>query len=137
MSGNPRIRRQPAGRARHSRRPQPPGPPDPWAGADHGAGMSPVAGPLDIAAAASVAAGQNRAAPAATTPRQRTITMPRLSPHTVQLCIHCRQNPAGSWVSRTRGLPARRPWCLSCCQHLDPGRYHLVPFEGHGRRRFR
>jgi len=91
----------------------------------------------DIAAAASVAAGQNRAAPAATTPRQRTITMPRLSPHTVQLCIHCRQNPAGSWVSRTRGLPARRPWCLSCCQHLDPGRYHLVPFEGHGRRRFR
>src|SRR5262249_57876654 len=94
MSGNPRIRRQPAGRARHSRRPQPPGPPDPWAGADHGAGMSPVAGPLDIAAAASVAAGQNRAAPSATTPRPRPITMPRLSPPPAQPRTPRPRNPA-------------------------------------------
>ena len=84
-----------------------------------------------IAAAANVAAGRNWAAPAATMSR-RTITAPRLSPHTVQLCIHCHQNPAGFWVSRTAAQIVRRPWCLSCCQHLDPGRYHAIPFEHPG-----
>jgi hypothetical protein len=83
-----------------------------------------------IAAAASVAAGQNWAAPAATMPRPRTMAALR-PPHTVQLCTHCRQNPAGFWVSHTSDLTVRRPWCLSCCQQLDPGRYHRIPFDGH------
>ena len=48
MSGNPRISRRPRRPAGHCCPPQPPGPPDPWAGADHGAGMSPVAGPLSF-----------------------------------------------------------------------------------------
>jgi hypothetical protein len=86
----------------------------------------------DIAAAASVAAGQRWPAPTTTTPRRRTMTAPRLRPHTLQLCIHCRQNPAGFWVSRNGGLPARRPWCPSCCQGLDPGRSHMIPFEDQG-----
>jgi len=60
------------------------------------------------------------------------MTTPRLPPHTLQLCIYCRQNPAGFWVSRNGGMPARRAWCPSCCQRLDPGRYHVIPFEGHG-----
>ena len=86
----------------------------------------------DIAAAASVAAGQNRPAPTATMRRRRMMTALRLPPHTVRLCIHCHQNPAGFWVSRTGGMPVRRPWCLSCCQGLEPGRFRLIPFEGHG-----
>jgi hypothetical protein len=45
MSGNPRIRRRPSGPAGHCCPPQPPAPPDPWAEADHGPGMSAVAGP--------------------------------------------------------------------------------------------
>jgi hypothetical protein len=86
----------------------------------------------DIAAAASVAAGQHRPAPTTTTPRRRTMTAPRLRPHTIQHCIHCRPGPAGFWVSRNGGMPARRPWCLPCCQRLDPGRHYVIPFEGHG-----
>jgi hypothetical protein len=65
-------------------------------------------------------------------PQRRTMIVPRLRPRTVQLCIHCRQNPAGFWVSQTSDQTARRPWCLSCCQWLDPGRYHVIPFESHG-----
>jgi SAM-dependent methyltransferase len=42
----------------------------------------------------------------------------RLPLHTVQLCIHCQKNPAGFWVSTTRGTTARRPSCLSCCQAI-------------------
>lgn len=38
-------------------------------------------------------------------------------------------NPAGFWVSRTAAKTARRPWCLSCCQDLDPGSYHTKPFD--------
>jgi hypothetical protein len=86
----------------------------------------------DIAAAASVAAGQPRAIPTATMARRRTIIAPPGPPRTVQLCIHCRHNPAGFWVSHTTGQTARRPWCLSCCQQLDPGRYHVDPLDGHG-----
>ena len=52
------------------------------------------------AAGATVAVGQNRPAAATSNFRRRTIPMPRLLPHTIQLCIHCRQNPAGFWVSR-------------------------------------
>jgi hypothetical protein len=49
---------------------------------------------------------------------------------TVQLCIHCRQNPAGFWVSRHRGTVTRRPWCLTCCQELDQGLCDVTPFSG-------
>jgi hypothetical protein len=71
-------------------------------------------------AGARVAADQNRPAPTTTNSRRRTITTPRLLPHTIQLCTHCRHNPAGFWVSPNGDQTARRPWCLSCCQDLDP-----------------
>ena len=83
----------------------------------------------DLAAAASMAAGQNRPAPAATASRRRSISMSGLLPRTIQLCIHCRRNPAGFWVSRDSGQTVRRPWCLSCCQNLDPGCCHVQPFD--------
>jgi hypothetical protein len=88
----------------------------------------------DIAAAMSVAAGQNRAAPPAAMPRPRAMGAQR-PPHTMQLCVHCRQNLAGFSISRTGAMPARRPWCLSCCRGLDPGRYHLTRFDGRGEKR--
>lgn len=53
----------------------------------------------------------------------------RLLPRTVQLCIHCRDNPAGFWVSGDSSRTVRRPWCLSCCQGLDPGCYDIRPFD--------
>jgi hypothetical protein len=40
-------------------------------------------------------------------------------PGTVHLCIHCRQNPAGFWVSGNDSQAARRPWCWSCTLELD------------------
>jgi hypothetical protein len=83
----------------------------------------------DIAAAANVATGQDWPAPTVTVRRWRTVTAPSLLPHTVQLCIHCRQSTAGFWVSCT-GQTVRRPWCLSCCQQLDRDRYDLTPFGG-------
>jgi hypothetical protein len=49
-------------------------------------------------------------------------------PRTVQLCIHCRQNPAGFWVSRREGQVARRPWCLSCTLELDQDRCVVTRF---------
>ena len=49
--------------------------------------------------------------------------------HTVQLCIHCRERPAGFWVSSKGGKTVRRPWCLSCCDGLDQSRCDLVPFD--------
>ncbi len=82
------------------------------------------------AADASMAAGQTRPAPATATSRQRTMTMARLLPHAIQLCIHCRHNPAGFWVSHTSDQTVRRPWCLSCCQQLDPRSDHAIPFDG-------
>jgi hypothetical protein len=48
--------------------------------------------------------------------------------HTRQLCVHCHENPAGFWVSGSRGV-TRRPWCLSCCQELDRTRSDIVPFD--------
>jgi hypothetical protein len=83
----------------------------------------------NLAPAATVAAGQHWPAPASTNPRWLSITAHLPRPHTVQLCVHCRQNPAGFWVSHTSDQTARRPWCLSCCQNLDPGHYHLNPFD--------
>ncbi len=74
------------------------------------------------------APGQTRPAPAGTSSRRRTI-ISRLRPHTIQLCIHCRQNPAGFWVSRNGDQTVRRPWCLSCCQDLDPACHHVRPFD--------
>jgi hypothetical protein len=82
----------------------------------------------DLVAAASAAADQNRPAPTTTSSQRRKISMPCLL-HTIQLCIHCRQSPAGFCVSRTSGQTVRRPWCLSCCQDLDPGRYQIKPFD--------
>jgi hypothetical protein len=85
----------------------------------------------DMAAAAGVAVGHQGARPAATTtaPRRRARAVPRLLPRTVQLCIHCRQNPAGFWVSRAGAQTVRRPWCLACCQELHPDRHDMVPFD--------
>ena len=48
----------------------------------------------------------------------------------LQLCIHCRERPAGFWVSHRGGTVARRPWCLTCCQELDQGLCDVVPFGG-------
>ena len=91
----------------------------------------------DVAAAASVAVGHQTGrrrrlslrAVTATTPRRRTATVPRLLPRTVQLCVHCRQNPAGFWVSGHGDQTARRPWCLACCQGLDRDRCAVIAFD--------
>jgi hypothetical protein len=82
-----------------------------------------------VAAGTSVAAGQNRPAATTANSRRRTITMPRLLPHTIQPCIRCTQNPAGFWVSCNSGQTVRRPWCLSCCQDLDPACHDVKPFD--------
>jgi hypothetical protein len=50
-----------------------------------------------------------------------------LLPRTL-LCIHCRENIAGFWVSRSTSRVARHPWRLSCGQQLDPGRCAVIPF---------
>lgn len=80
-------------------------------------------------AGAPVTAGPTRPAPEAANSWRRTLAMPRLLPHTIQLCIHCRHNPAGFWVSRDSDQTVRRPWCLSCCQDLDPACHHIRPFD--------
>lgn len=63
--------------------------------------------PEDLAVCPSVAVSQIRPAP--TNLRRRTIPTPRLLPHTIQLCIHCRQNRAGFWVSHRSDQTVRRP----------------------------
>jgi hypothetical protein len=102
----------------------------------------------DVAAAASVAAGQqpgprreprpargraSRPAAAAPGVRPAGLNHPAaalgLLPHSVQLCIHCRQSPAGFWVSRRGGQTVRRPWCLSCCPGLDRDRCDVIAFD--------
>jgi len=118
---------------------RPPGTGEPRASQLHGQGPVLACGPghdglaawfsEDLAAAASVAAGQDRPAPTITSSRWRTRTTLRLVPHTIQLCIHCRHNPAGFWVSYTSGQTVRRPWCLSCCQDLDPRCHDIKPFD--------
>jgi hypothetical protein len=118
------------------------GPSAPWARRSGGDGP---AGRFiqDVAAAASVAVGHQRGQPGhgskpvagrrwpaatATTPQRRTVTAPRLWPRAVQLCTHCRQNPAGFWVSQAGGQTVRRPWCLACCRGLDRSRCDVTPF---------
>jgi hypothetical protein len=81
------------------------------------------------AASSTPPAGQDWRITITTVPRRRTVTAPSMLPHTVQLCIHCRRRPAGFWVSRNSDQTARRPWCLSCCQGLDQGRYDKIPFD--------
>jgi hypothetical protein len=62
--------------------------------------------------------------------RLHAVIAPGLLPRTVQLCIRCRENPAGFWVSRKNAEVVHRPWCLSCCQRLDQGSYDVTPFGG-------
>jgi hypothetical protein len=83
--------------------------------------------------ACTIAASEPRAGarPQAPPGWLRTIAAPAWLPHTIQLCVHCRANPAGFWVSRTGGKTVRRPWCLSCChQGLDRDRCDMIPFNG-------
>jgi hypothetical protein len=61
--------------------------------------------------------------------QMRTRVLPARLPHTIQLCIHCRDRPAGFWVSCTGGQTVRRPWCLSCCEGLDRDRCDVIPFD--------
>jgi hypothetical protein len=56
------------------------------------------------------------------------LIMPRVPPRTHQLCIHCRQSPAGFWVSGKTYAVVRRPWCLACCQDLDRARCDVTRF---------
>jgi hypothetical protein len=56
------------------------------------------------------------------------IIAPAMPPRTVQLCIHCRQSPAGFWVSGKNSQVVRRPWCLSCLQGLDRGCCDVIAF---------
>jgi len=79
-----------------------------------------------IVAGVSSSPGNARAGSA----RRARRSLPGLLPRTIQLCIHCRENPAGFWVSSTGGQTARRPWCLSCCDGLDPSSYAVTPFGG-------
>jgi len=67
------------------------------------------------------------ARPQAPRERLRTWVLPARLPHTVQLCIHCRERSAGFWVSRTGATTVRRPWCLSCCEGLDRD-CRVIPF---------
>jgi hypothetical protein len=82
-----------------------------------------------VAASAIVVTGQSRPTPATANSRRRAMAAVGPLPHTVQLCIHCRQRPAGFWVSPMGAATVRRPWCLSCCQDLDPGRCQVIPFD--------
>ena len=63
--------------------------------------------------------------------RLRTTVLPARLPHTIQLRVHCRDTPAGFWVSCTSGQTARRPWCLSCSQALDRDRRDVIPFDSY------
>jgi hypothetical protein len=62
--------------------------------------------------------------PADPAPRRRLA----LQPHRFQLCVRCQANPAGFWVSGTASSVTRRPWCLTCCEHLDRTACHITPF---------
>jgi len=83
------------------------------------------------APARTIATSELRVGARPQTPRERlrARVLPARLPRTIQLCIHCRENPAGFWVSRTGGNTVRRPWCLSCCQRLDPERCDMIPFD--------
>jgi hypothetical protein len=85
----------------------------------------------EVPATAGVVVGHQVAQPVATTraSRRHALTAHRLLPCTVQLCIHCRQSPAGFWVSRRGGQTVRRPWCLTCCQELHRDLCEVIPFD--------
>jgi hypothetical protein len=97
-----------------------PGPPD-WTT------YSPLSAPPRLIATSGPRIG---ARPQASPGRPCAIAAPAWLPHAFQLCIHCRRNPAGFWVSRTGDKTARRPWCLSCCQGLDPDGCDITSFGG-------
>jgi hypothetical protein len=67
------------------------------------------------------------ARPQALRERLRIAALPAGLPHAFPLCIHCRERPAGFWVSRTGAKTVRRPWCLSCCEGLDRD-CRVIPF---------
>ena len=103
----------------------PPSTGEPRASQLHGQGPVLASGPgrdglaawlsQDLAAGASVTAGQDRPAPTITSSRWRTRTTPRLVPHTIQLCIHCRHNPGrvlGQLHQRPDGAPPLVPVLL-------------------------
>jgi len=84
----------------------------------HGlAGLTGLTGPADPA-------------PRAASRRLRTVLPHVRLPRTVQPCIHCRQNPAGFWVTRKNSGVVRRPWCLACLQDLDLSSCGVTPFAG-------
>ena len=62
--------------------------------------------------------------------QQLAVQETRAGTRTVQICIHCMENPAGFWVSRRNSRVVHRPWCLSCCQELDPDLCDVTPFAG-------
>jgi len=68
-----------------------------------------------------------RAGVAGGTPEQPGARTVQRLPRTVQLCVHCRENPARFWVSRQGDRTARRPWCLPCSDGLDLGRCDVIP----------
>ena len=61
--------------------------------------------------------------------RLRTRVLPARLPHTIQLCIHCRDRPARFWVSRTSGQTVRRPSRPSGREGLDRDRCDVIPFD--------
>ena len=79
----------------------------------------------------TAAPGHPRAVRSSALPQSlRAMLGSRLLPRTIRLCIHCCQNPAGFWVSHDNSSVTRRPWCLSCSDQLDRGRYAVTPFGG-------
>jgi hypothetical protein len=76
----------------------------------------------------AASAGQNSPKSMNMSSRLRTMIAAGLLPHTLHLCVHCQQDPAGFWVSQKRAKTVRRPWCLSCCDGLDQATYDVIAF---------
>ena len=106
------------GRARCGGRPRPP--------ALRRNGHSPLPAPARTTVTAEPRGGARTHPPRE---RLRTRILPARLPHTIQLCIHCQDRPAGFWVSSTGDQTVRRPWCLSCCEGLDHDSCDVVPFD--------
>jgi hypothetical protein len=88
-------------------------------------GHSPSPAPARMTVTAEPRSGTRPPAPRE---RLRTRILPARLPHAIQLCIHCRERPAGFWVSRAGGNTVRRPWCLSCCEQLDQDHCRVIRF---------
>jgi len=86
---------------------------------------SPMPAPARTAVTAQLHHGTRPHAPRE---KLRTTILPARLPHAIQLCVHCRERPAGFWVSRTGGQTVRRPWCLSCCDELDRDHCDVIRF---------